>query len=259
MLATDPLSLVFLGCIIFSGAFLLISMATGLGHGHVHVGHVGHVGHAAQMAHAGHVAHSTGAAHHSGQAASGHAPAGASTAGNSTSPSGASVAVHSVWSPIQNALAGSLNPLSVLSFLFVFGLLGYFLHNAARAGAALSVMLPALLGLCAAAGVGMGLTRLMSSAEGELTVEATRPEGRIGKVSMAIREGGVGEVIFARAGAGRQSIGATSATQQPIPVGTEVVILSLREGIANVEPWDVFVREVRAGRTPMLEAIEPPS
>jgi hypothetical protein len=245
MLATDPLSLVFLGCIIFSGAFLLISMATGLGHGQLHTGHLGHAGHIGHLTHAGHV--STHAAH-AGHTASGHTPTGTSSSTG---------AVHSIWAPVQETLSGSLNPFSALSFLFVFGLLGYLLLNAARLGVVLSIVLPALLGLAAAAAVGIGLARLFSSTAGELTVEETRLEGRVGKISMAIRVGGVGEVIFSRPGAGRQSIGATSATGDAIPVNTDVVILALRQGIASVEPWDVFMRELRAGRTPTLEAIEP--
>jgi hypothetical protein len=248
MLATDPLSLVFLGCIIFSGAFLLISMATGLGHGQLHTGHLGHVGHIGHLTHAGHV--STHAAH-AGHAASGHASS------DTASSTGSAGATHPIWAPVRETLSGSLNPFSALSFLFVFGLLGYLLLNAARLGVVLSIVLPALLGLAAAAAVGIGLARLFSSTAGELTVEETRLEGRVGKISMAIRAGGVGEVIFSRPGAGRQSIGATSATGDAIPVDTDVVILALRAGIASVEPWDVFMRELRAGRTPTLEAIEP--
>lgn len=266
MLATDPLSLVFLGCMIFSAAFLLISMSTGLGHGHVHFGdvghaaHLGHIGHVGDVGHTGHVG-DVGHAGHAGHVAdAGHADAGHAAAGSDgTASGGAGLAgtAQAVWAPVQHALAGSLNPFSALSFLFVFGLLGYLLHNAARLGVVLSILLPALLGLVAAALVGMGLARLFASTAGELTIEETRPEGRVGKVSMAIRAGGVGEVIFARRGAGRQSIGATSATGEVIPPDTEVVILAVHDGIASVEPWDVFMREVRAGRTPTLEAIEP--
>jgi hypothetical protein len=260
MLATDPLSLVFLGCVIFSGAFLLISMSTGIGHGHLHLGHLGHLGHTGDVGHVshmGHVAHPSASAHQIGHTAAGHTATGATTDASGAAPSGATSTIHSVLSPVQDTLEGALNPLSALSFLFIFGLVGYLLHNAARAGVVLSILIPALLGLCVAAAVGAGLARLFASADGELTVETTRPEGRIGTVSMAIRADGVGEVIFARAGAGRQSIGATSATGEPITAGTEVVILALRDGIARVETWDVFMRELRAGRTPTLEAIEP--
>ncbi|MGH2505033.1 MAG: hypothetical protein ACRDID_21190, partial [Ktedonobacterales bacterium] len=47
MLATDPLSLLFLGCALFSGLFLVAAVILGAGgHGHLgHIGHIGHVGH----------------------------------------------------------------------------------------------------------------------------------------------------------------------------------------------------------------------
>jgi hypothetical protein len=257
MLATDPLSLIFLGCIVFSGAFLLISMATGSGHGHLHVGQLGHAAHVGHVAQAGHVAHGA-AAHHVGHAAAGHPTAGtASSQLEAHASAGGGAGGHAPWLSVLDTLAGSLSPISALTFLFIFGLLGYLLHDAARAGVVLSVVLPALLGLLSAAVVGVVLTRLIAYAGGELTVENTRPEGRIGKVSRAIHPSGVGEVIFAREGAGRQSIGATSVTGQSIALDTEVVILSLHEGIASVQPWDDFIREARAGRTPSLGAIEP--
>jgi hypothetical protein len=73
---------------------------------------------------------------------------------------------------------------------------------------------------------------------------------------MTVRGEGVGEIIFARVGAGRQSIGARSRNGEIFPIGTEIVILSVRDGIATVEAWDTFMRQVRAGQTPLLEPLE---
>ena len=42
MIATDPLSLVFIGCFVVSGTFLLISSLLGAGHEDLHFGHFGH-------------------------------------------------------------------------------------------------------------------------------------------------------------------------------------------------------------------------
>jgi hypothetical protein len=249
MLATDPLSLVFLGCLLFAGVFLLVSLATGVGHGHIlHAGHAAHAGHIGGAGHAS-------AAHTTGHAAGGHAPAhaGLPAAGAAPNP------LATLWSTTTGALAGSLNLMSALTFLFSFGLFGYLLHNFSRPGPFLTLFLPALFGAAAAVGVGLMLTRLFAVSTGELTVEGTRTEGRIGTVSMAIEPGRVGEVIFARAGGGRQSIGARNLQGEALAIGTEVVILSVEDGIATVESWNAFMRNARSGTPSALAALEGPS
>lgn len=268
MFATDPLSLVFLGCLVFSGAFLIISTVSGLGHAHLgdlghagHVGHIGHIGHVGDVGHAGHVGdlahpvHVTQVAHvaqvaHAG--ANGHAPA---HAGDATS----HAAPESPATPLANLgqfLAGGLNLFSILTFLFFFGLLGYLLHNVAHLFAFFSVGLAAVIGIAAGLGVSALLARLFAAQSGVVTYEDSRLEGRLGKVSQAIRPGGVGEVIFLRAGAGRQSIGARSLDGEALDVDAEVVILGVHDGIASVQSWATFMRQARAGTAPALEGLE---
>jgi hypothetical protein len=158
---------------------------------------------------------------------------------------------------LSASLLGSLNLFSVLTFLFVFGLVGYLLHNSTNLGVFLTLFLPVLLGATAAVGVGIVFGRLFSRDVGLLTEENSRLEGRLGRVSMPIRAGGVGEVIFERQGGGRQSIGARSFDGDAIPTDAEIVIVGIRDGIASVQTWDTFVRTVRAGRAPILEALGP--
>lgn len=257
MLATDPLSLVFLGCVVFSGAFLLISTLTGVGHGHAL--HLGHAGHAGQVGHVGHVGHAGGhAASHATHATAGHAAhAGAQNGAGAPGHAPPASPLSGAWTTVSETLLGSLNVFGVLTFLFVFGLVGYLLHNAANLGAFLTLFLPALLGVAAAVGMSIVLTRLFAADVGLLTVEDSRLEGRLGKVSMPIRAGGVGEVIFERPGSGRQSIGARSLDGQAVAANTEIVIVNVRDGIAGVQTWDTFMRSVRTGQAPILEAIEP--
>jgi hypothetical protein len=245
MLATDPLSLVFLGCILFSGTFLLISMVTGLGNGHglhlgqLHLGHAGHVGHFGHAGNAGHVGDGGHAAH----ATNGHAGAPATGAGS--------------WAAFAEALVGSLNLFSLLTLLFCFGLLGYVLHNLTPLGDVLALVFPAAVGIGAGVGVGAVMRRLFEANSGVLTLEDTRLEGRIGKVSLTIRPGGIGEVIFERAGGGRQSIGARSLDGAALAVDTDIVIVSINDGIAAVQGWESFLRGVHGGAATPLAAIEP--
>jgi hypothetical protein len=251
MLATDPLSLVFLGCLLFAGVFLLVSLVTGMGHGHLF--HAGHVSHVAGAGHAGapHLAHGGHATAHAGGS---HV---ASQAGPVTTVAPQSP-LATLWSSTVGTLAGSLNLLSVLTFLFCFGLFGYLLHNISSPGPFLTLFLPAVLGAGAAVGVGTALTRLFAVSTGEVTAEGTRIEGRVGTVSMAIEPGRVGEVIFARAGGGRQSIGARSHLGEALEVGAEVVILAVDDGIASVESWDTFMRHARSGASGIPSALDPP-
>jgi hypothetical protein len=251
MLATDPLSLVFLGCLLFAGVFLLVSLATGLGHGHIL--HAGHAGHVATAAHTGAI-HAAHGGHSAGHTAGGHtaSPAGPLTSGAPQGPLAA------LWTSATGALTGSLNLLSVLTFLFGFGLLGYLLHNFSRPGPFLTLFLPALFGAAAAMGVGVALTRLFAISTGELTIDGTRIEGRIGTVSMAVGPDRVGEVIFAHASGSRQSIGARSQYGEALAIGAEVVILSVVDGIATVESWDTFMRNARSGTPNALAEPELP-
>ncbi|GAC1457528.1 MAG: hypothetical protein PVSMB4_17380 [Ktedonobacterales bacterium] len=261
MIATDPLSLVFLGCVVFAGTFLLISSLTGTGHGHaLHLGHAVHPVHAVHAGHAGTIGHAgvghAGAAHgpEVGHAVASHA-GGAPGAG--AHQSGVPISLAAAWGTAYSVLLGSLNVFSLLTFLFFFGLLGYLFHNATNLGVVLSVLLPALIGLAGAIAVGMVLTRLFANETGLLTAADTSLEGRIGKVSLAIRPGGVGEVIFQRPGGGRQSIGARGVDGTAIQVDAEIVIVSVTDGIANVQAWDSFLRGVRGGHAPPAAAIEP--
>lgn len=262
MIATDPLSLVFLACIVFSGVFLIISMVSGIGHGvhiggHVaHVTHVAHAGHTAQIGHAGHLVH----AGDTGQAQATHLTNG--SGGTSSTIHTAATATPAQPSPlaaVENAFLASLNLYSILVFLLVFGLLGYLLNNATNLGAVLSIVLALLVGDGFAVAIGLLLTRLFVSSDAqELTSDSSRLEGRMGHVSMAIRENGVGEVIFTGAAGGRQSIGARSLDDSAIPVDAEVVIVSYENGIATVQQWDAFIVGLRAGTAPALAPIDLP-
>lgn len=263
MIATDPLSLVFLACIVFSGVFLIVSMVSGVGHGvhiggHItHVTHVAHTGHVGQIGHAGHLVHT-------GDVGSAHAThltnGGNSATSNATHAAATVPAQQSPFAAFENAFLASLNLYSILVFLLVFGLLGYLLNNATNLGAVLSIVLALLIADGCAVSVGLLLTRLFVSTEAqELTSDSSRLEGRMGHVSMAIRENGVGEVLFTGAAGGRQSIGARSLDGTAIPVDVEVVIVSYENGIATVQQWDSFIAGLRTGTAPALAPIDLPT
>lgn len=259
MIATDPLSLVFLGCVLFAGAFLVVSLAAGIGHLHVfHVGHPGAVAHVATVAHPGTVGHVAQAGHvghvpQLDQPAHAISPAHAG-AGHATGATPTDGTAANLWTSVGDTLLGSLNVFAVLTFLFFFGLLGYLLHNATNLADVLTLVVPAIVGAGLALAVGTIVARLFASTAGVLTAEGSRLEGQIGRVSRAIRPGGVGEIIFRGVVGTSQSIGARDADGGSIPPDTEIVIVAVRDGIAEVQTWDAFMRAARAGQAGIGQA-----
>lgn len=260
MLATDPLSLLFLGCALFSGLFLVAAVLLGAG-GHGHLGHIGHAGH---LGHVGHLGAGDGAAsghasgHVSGHApihalsshvagdASGHPAHAPSAHGDAQATTAAATPAESVWGMAQSLLLGSLNLNGALIFLLVFGVLGYLL-NAGHDTALLVVLLvAALVGAVAAISVNAALTRIfITSQAGELSADNSRLEGRLATVSIAIRERGLGEVVYSGEAGARHSVGARSSDGASIPAGAQVVIVAAEGGLATVQQWERFLDETR--------------
>lgn len=233
MLATDPLSLVFIGCAAFSAAFLLVATLTGVGHGHMlHLGaHVAHVGHAAShlgsgsgsAAHAVHTAHTGHVAHTGARAA------------------------------LTGILDQMVNLYGILIFLLIFGVLGYLLHNFGALPVVVTLLLALVVGLICSGAASLLLARLfLLETPRTLTRESSRLAGRLGQISMAVRMGGIGEVIYQGETGGRHSVGARSSDGKPIAAGTEVVILDYEDGIARVEPWESFLASARTGEEPRI-------
>ncbi len=249
MLATDPLSLVFIGCFVVSGTFLILSSILGFGHGHFfHIGHTGHAGTAGHVGHAGPAAghavgHASGVIHHAlpqGHAA-GHSAhiAAHNTASQSQNAAASAQTSSSIWA----MLAGYLNLYAILTFLFWFGFIGYILHNLTNVGSLVAFFGALLVGVVGAVLINIAMSRLMGKDDGELSAESSEMIGTIATVSMPIRAGGIGEVIYTKGVGGRKSIGARSIDGLEIPRDAEVVIVGYEKGIAQVQTWDRFMSE----------------
>ncbi len=244
MIQTDPLSLVFIACFVFAGTFLLATTLLGMGHAHggIHV-HAGHISHA-HLGHGGHVGHTAGAgAGHAG--APGH-PARVQVPHQQGAHAQAQDAPATTGHPaLLSHVLESLNLSAILVFLFCFGLLGYLLHNAAHTGAVLTIIVAVLAGVGGAAAMNALLARLFGTEVGHLGADSSEMEGRLATVSMPIREGGVGEIIFVGENGTRRSLGARSLDGSAIARDAEVVIMSYRDGIAEVQSWDHFIASAR--------------
>lgn len=197
----DALSGVFLVCFGVGAVLLLLSLLTGVADLPLHIGHV----HADAPGHLGH-----GGGGHGG---GGHAAA------DAVSP---------------------FNAMSILIFLAWFGGVGFLLHGPLGVWGLVSVLGAVLAGLVVAALVFWFLARVLAPRSTPLDPADYRLDGQVGTVSVPIRVGGVGEVLYSQQGR-RHVIGARAATDRPLGRGTEVVIVGVEHGLALVEPWEQFV------------------
>lgn len=139
-----------------------------------------------------------------------------------------------------------LNAMSLFIFLAWFGGVGYLLHAPLGAWGPVSLLGGALAGLAGAALVFLFLARVLAPRSTPLDPADFRLEGQVGTVSMPIRSGGVGEVLYSQGGR-RRVIGARAAADRPLGRGTEVVIVGVEHGLALVEPWEEFVARHATG------------
>jgi hypothetical protein len=64
--------------------------------------------------------------------------------------------------------------------------------------------------------------------------------GVLGKLSIPIRAGGTGELVYSQEGT-RRVTGARSEDGAAIPKGVEVVVTRYEKGIAYVRAWDEYL------------------
>lgn len=226
MIATDPLSLVFIFCFLLGFGFFLIAGLLG-GHGHAHGGHA-HI-HVPGVHHA--PAHIGGHAH-----ALAHAPAHAAGAHGQQGTQNAPQAEHF-------SLFGYLNPTTIALFLLGFGFFGYFFHNEVGLAVSITLLLAVCGGLVIAALLVLALGRLFAGSEGSTELDVVDRTGMLGKVSITIPEKGIGEIIYTSPSGMHKSIPARGLNNQRLERDQEVVVVNYQHGIAEVDTWENFMRE----------------
>ena len=214
-IATDPLSLVFIACFLFGLLFVVVSALLGSGgHGsgshvvHAGTGHAGHIGHVGNELHGAH-AH----VHSNGQGALSH----------------------------NVSLFAFVNPISIALFLLGFGFLGYVFHNTADLIFPLTITFAFLGGLVVAALLLALIGRIFGDSEGETIQDVSDRVGTLGKVSMTIREGNIGEVLYVSPGGMKKSVPARSVDGRRLERDQEIVIVNYQGGIAEVDSWEHFM------------------
>ncbi|HEV8638321.1 MAG TPA: hypothetical protein VG370_29255 [Chloroflexota bacterium] len=204
---------VFLGCFLFGLLFSAASFVLGAAGAHGGPAHAH--GHHLPVPHWGHGhAHGNGGVGHG----HGHGEGGAAAGGK------------------QPIFAVSFS--SVVAFVAWFGAGGYVLSRLG-APAPLALAAAVLAGLAGGYVVARFLATLRAG-ERVMDPEEYRLVGTVARVTVGIPSGGVGEIVFTKAGT-RRSEAARAGRSRAIPRQTEVVITGYDLGIATVEPWETFV------------------
>ena len=135
----------------------------------------------------------------------------------------------------QQALTASpINLNTLLAFAMGLGGVG-FLFTYALGWPGLLALAPGAAGGLAFGWVTWRLLTQLYRASRFLDPAEYRMEGTLGKVTVSIRAGGTGELVYTQGGS-RHACGARSADGSAIAKGEEVVILRYEKGIAYVQP-----------------------
>jgi membrane protein implicated in regulation of membrane protease activity len=137
---------------------------------------------------------------------------------------------------------------ALLVFLTWLGGVAYLLRRAADWPLIAALPAAAIAGFGVAALVQRAVRKLSDPTGSVLDPERYRLPGTIGRVSSSIRPGGTGEVIYEQGGV-RHVVAARTSRAEGLPRGTEVVVLSIDQGIAAVDALDSFL-DLDDGRDP---------
>ena len=130
-----------------------------------------------------------------------------------------------------------LNFGTITAFLAWFGGTGYLLERYYSVWFLTALGVATLSGLGGAAIVFWFLMKFLVSKEENLDPADYDMVGVLGKLSLPIRQGGTGEIVFTQEGVRRVS-GARSEDGVAIAKGTEVVVTRYENGIAYVRRWE---------------------
>lgn len=126
---------------------------------------------------------------------------------------------------------------TLAAFLAWFGGTGYLLTKYYSVWVVITLIVATLSGIGAAAVVFLFLAKVLMAREAALNSADFEMVGVLGRLSIPIREGGTGEMIYSQGGT-RRVTGARSEQGIAIPKGAEVMVTSYQKGIAYVRPWD---------------------
>jgi hypothetical protein len=158
-----------------------------------------------------------------------HAPAAGGHGSNSPASDGGAYAPRSTS-------VSPFNPPVIAAFLAWFGGTGYLLTRFSAVWVGLGLLASVGSGLVGGGIIFLFLSKILISDQEFLDPADFEMVGVLGKLSVPIRVGGTGELIYSQAGT-RRVCGARSESGEVIAKGTEVVVTRYEKGIAYVRLW----------------------
>jgi hypothetical protein len=147
--------------------------------------------------------------------------------------------VHSPGRHAARAHSHHISPFNLMTFaafMAWFGGAGYLLTRFSTVWVVLGAALAVLSGVIGASIIFLFLSRVLTSEEENLDPADFEMAGVLGRVSVSIRAGGTGEIIYSQAGT-RRTCGARSENDTAIAKATEVMVTRYEKGIAYVRLW----------------------
>jgi hypothetical protein len=138
--------------------------------------------------------------------------------------------------PARSSNVSPLNPPTLAAFLAWFGGTGYLLTRYSALWVGLELLVSVAVGLVGGGIVFLFLSRVLMSQEENMDPADYEMVGVLGKLSVPIRAGGTGELIYSQAGT-RRVCGARSEDGTVMEKGTEVMVTRYEKGIAYVRLW----------------------
>ncbi len=134
------------------------------------------------------------------------------------------------------------NPPSLAAFLAWFGGTGYLLTRFSTVWVGLGLFASVISGIVGGGIIFLFLSRVLISEDENMNLADYDMVGVLGKLSVSIREGGTGELVYSQMGT-RRVCGARGEDGRAIAKGAEVVVTRYEKGIAYVRLWSEMAGE----------------
>lgn len=126
---------------------------------------------------------------------------------------------------------------TLAAFLAWFGGTGYLLQHVYGVWFVVAFAVAVVSGLGAGSVVFWFVTKVLMSHDHALDPADYRMTGVLGRISLPIRAGGTGEMIYSQEGT-RRAAGARSEDGGAVPKDAEVIVTRYEKGIAYVRRWE---------------------
>lgn len=188
----------------------------------------------------GHGVPQVGAGHGVGHGVAGHGVAGHAGAASTAGPGGVRAA--GARAATRGGGVSPFNPPTIAAFLAWFGGTGYLLSRYSALRVGFELLLSIAVGLVGGGIVFVFLSRVLISEDENMDPADYDMVGVLGKLSVSIREGGTGELLYSQMGT-RRVCGARCEDGGAIAKGAEVVVTRYERGIAYVRLWSEMAGE----------------